>query len=242
MPLIRINKFLSQSGIASRRKADELIANGVVSVNGKILRELGLMIDTERDTVSVNGKKIATGKAPHLRYFLLNKPKGYISTLSDERGRKTVMDLVPRISGLFPAGRLDKDTTGLIIITNDGELANRLTHPSFEIDKVYEIEIKGEFLAADRYKVEKGVDIGERRDSALEVTTVRPRKSSTKIILRIHEGRKRQIRRTFEALGYVIRSLKRISYCGFNLDVDEGNFRELSLEEIRTLKNRVGLT
>jgi 23S rRNA pseudouridine2605 synthase len=240
-PLVRINKLLSQMGIASRRKADELIKNGAVSVNGEVLKVLGVIIDTEKDKVAVKGEEISLSQPRNLHYYLLNKPKGYISTVKDEAGRKTVLELLPRQKGLFPVGRLDKDTTGLILITDDGELAHRLMHPRYGVDKVYEAEIEGKLTKADIASLEKGVDIGEERPSVSDVVKVKECGGRTRMTLKIHEGRKRQIRRTFEKLGYKLIVLKRIGYAGLKIDIKEGAFRELKEKEVAGLKKKAGL-
>ena len=151
------------------------------------------------------------------------------------------MDLVPKDKGLFPVGRLDKDTTGLLIVTNDGELAHRMMHPRFEMEKLYEVMVSGAFKRSDIKKFEKGVDIGDEKPSVCKVRDVKKIRGSVSIVVELHEGRKRQIRRTFEALGYKISSLKRIVYAGLKLDVKEGAYRMLTDDEVSSLKIKVGL-
>jgi len=174
-------------------------------------------------------------------YFLLNKPVGHISTVEDTHSRRTIMDLLPKTKGLFPVGRLDKDTTGLIIITDDGELAHRLMHPSYEIDKVYEAGIAGFLASEDKLKLEQGVDIGEKTLSVFKVLNVRKSKAMTNIKLELHEGKKRQIRRTFAELGYKVKNLKRVEYAGLKIDIKEGSYRKLEKDELASLKKRVKL-
>jgi len=241
MPLIRINKYLSQCGIASRRKADELIARGAVSVNGERLYAPGLIIDTLKDTVSVKGKELRYATTRSYTYYLLNKPKEYITTAADTHGRKTVFKLLPKLKGFFPVGRLDMDTTGLLLITNDGEVAHRLMHPSFEIEKRYLVSIEAEIPDGKIARLSKGVEIGDERPSVLKILNVKQKDGVTEIDLEIHEGRKRQIRRTFEEIGYKVKDLKRTAYAGLKLDVKESSYRKLDQEEIQRLKKKVGL-
>ncbi len=240
-PFIRINKLLSQLGIASRRKADDLIKQGKVAVNGSYLLSPGMSINTEKDRIEIEGVPILLKKDQARLYLLLNKPCGYITTLRDTHNRRTVMDLVPKDKGLFPVGRLDKDTTGLLIITNDGELAHRMMHPRYEMGKLYEVTVSGSFKRGDIEKLEKGVDIGDEKPSACRIRNVKKIRGSASIVVELHEGRKRQIRRTFEALGYKILSLKRTVYAGLELDVKEGSYRVITDNEVSLLKVKVGL-
>ena len=239
--LIRINKLLASLGIASRRKADDLIKQGSISINGKVLNKPGAMIDIESDTLSVDGKKIPLKIDTKKSYYLLYKPKDCVTTVSDTHGRKTVMDLVPNDSGLFPVGRLDQDTTGVLIITNDGDLAHRLMHPRYEIDKIYEVTLKSKIKRGDILKLNNGVDIGDDRPSICEVIDTKKLKSSTKLTIKLHEGRKRQIRRTFTKLGYDIEILERVNYCGIEADIKYGTYRKLTESEVSHLKKKVGL-
>jgi len=238
---IRINKLLSQTGVASRRKADEMIAQGRVSVNNKPLSGPGAMIDIEKDSICVDGKGIDINANSSHIYLMLNKPAGHITTLRDTHQRRTVMDLVPKLKGLFPVGRLDKDTTGLLILTNDGELSHRLMHPSYEIEKTYEVSIAGAIKRPDIKRIEQGVDIGDEKTSCLKIVNVLNGKGKTIINVNIHEGRKRQIRRTFEALGYKIKALRRVSYACLKLDIKEGSYRQLKESEVSAVKKAAGL-
>lgn len=239
-PCIRINKLLSQLGIASRRKADELIRRGKVILNGEVLLTPGVLVDTQKDTLRIYGKPVLLNKDIKRIYLLLNKPCGYITTLTDTHARKTVMDLVPKRKGLFPVGRLDKDTIGLLIVTNDGELAHRMMHPRFRVEKRYEVVVSGAFRRGDIEKLVRGVDIGDKRLSICNVHNIARLKGSTAVLLEVHEGRKRQIRRTMEALGYKVLSLKRVAYAGLRLDVKEGAYRQVTAKELESLKSIVG--
>jgi 23S rRNA pseudouridine2605 synthase len=238
---IRINKLLSQLGVASRRKADEMIAQGRVSVNNKILSMPGIMINADTDNICIDGKSISVKVNCNHEYIMLNKPQGHITTLRDTHQRRTVMDLVPEGKGLFPVGRLDKDTTGLLILTNDGELSHRLMHPSHEIEKAYEVKIAGAIKRPDIKRIEEGVDIGDEKPSCLKIINVLNGKGETDIKVGMHEGRKRQIRRTFEALGYKVKALQRVVYAGLRLDIKEGSCRQLTDSEVLKLKKAVGL-
>jgi 23S rRNA pseudouridine2605 synthase len=238
---IRINKLLSQLGVASRRKADEMIAQGRVAVNNKILSMPGMMVDTDKDSICINGKSVSAKANCNHEYIMLNKPQGHITTLRDTHQRRTVMELVPQGKGLFPVGRLDKDTTGLLILTNDGELSHRLMHPSYEIEKAYEVKIAGAIKRPDIERIEKGVDIGDKRSSCLKIINVLSARSETTIKVGMHEGRKRQIRRTFEALGYKVKALERVVYAGLKLDIKEGSYRQLTDAEVLKLKKSVSL-
>jgi len=240
-PIIRINKLLSQLGIASRRKADDLIKQGKVAMNGSCLSTPGVSVDTEKDKIEIDGVAISLKRDKARLYLLLNKPCGYITTLRDTHNRRTVMDLVPQDKGLFPVGRLDKDTTGLLILTNDGELAHRMMHPRYEMEKLYEVTVAGALKRGDIPKLESGVDIGDEKPSICKVRDLKSLTSSTNITIELHEGRKRQIRRTFDALGYKILSLKRTVYAGLTLDTKEGSYRELTRDEVLLLSAKVGL-
>ncbi|UCH12504.1 MAG: rRNA pseudouridine synthase [Candidatus Omnitrophota bacterium] len=230
-PRIRLHKAIAQAGIASRRKAEKLIASGKVKVNGKIVKKQGVIVEPSRDAIEVLGGKISPF-AKRKYYFLLNKPVGYVTTTKDPRRRKTVMELIPDIKGLFPVGRLDKNTTGLLLITNDGELAYRLTHPKFEIEKVYNAEVDGDITESELKKLEKGVYIDGKRTSPCKIKIL----NKAAVQLRIHEGRKRQVRRMFEAIGYRVLKLDRIEYAGIRAGIKRGACRKLRPSEIKDLK------
>jgi 23S rRNA pseudouridine2605 synthase len=231
---MRLNTFIARTGLCSRRKADKLIASGKIKINGKIVTILGTKIDPEKDIVEYDSKILKLKKKK--TYILLNKPSGYITTTKDERGRKTVMDLLQtelKKKRLFPVGRLDKDATGLLILTDDGKLANKLMHPSSEIEKTYEVMLNKPFQKIDRIKLIKGVT---SQGESLKAKSLRI-KGKQEIELKLIEGKKREIKRMLEELNYKVKGIKRIKYAFLNLkDVEEGNYRKLSEKEIKRLK------
>lgn len=234
---MRINKYIASCGEASRRAADELIQQGRVSVNGKILKEPGYDVK-EGDEVRLFGRVITpeTKKV----YYLLNKPTGYVTTTMDKEGRPTVMDLV---SGegirLFPVGRLDYNTSGLLILTNDGELSNKLMHPSKEFPKTYRVRAAGTVTLSDIRKLENGVDIGGFVTSKAEAKLIRHDKNSTIVDITIHEGKNRQVRRMFKAIGCPVQELTRIGLGTLVIGrLAVGSYRKLSREEVEYLKSR----
>ncbi|MCK5472367.1 rRNA pseudouridine synthase [Candidatus Gracilibacteria bacterium] len=229
--LIRLNKFLAEKGIASRRKSDELIANGKTKVNRKIVTKLGVKIDSEKDRVEVDKKFLA--EQPKPIYFLLNKPAGFITSNSPTATeKKIVIDLLPREERIFPVGRLDKNTTGLLILTNDGVLAYRLTHPKFECEKEYEAEL-AENLTAERVrKIEAGVKLERQTTKPVRVKILGERKA--KVILT--EGKNRQVRKIFGKVGCEVVSLKRIRVKNLKLgNLRIGEFRNLTEKEVADL-------
>ena len=232
---MRINKYIARCGEASRRAADELIQKGKVSVNGKVLQEPGYDVQ-DGDEVRQFGRVIT----PETKsvYYLLNKPVGYVTTTMDKEGRPTVLDLV-QAEGirLFPVGRLDYNTSGLLILTNDGDLSNRLMHPSKEFPKTYRVRAAGTVTLNDIRKLENGVDIGGFITSKAEAKLVRHDKNSTIVDLTIHEGKNRQVRRMFDAIGHQVVSLKRVRFGPLQLgDLQRGNWRYLTDEEVQKLK------
>lgn len=229
-----MNKYLAESGIASRRKCDELIAAGKVVVNGTVERRLGIKIDENADRVKIEGQTIKP--VDQYQYFILNKPKGYVTTASDERERKTVVDLIPSQTRVFPVGRLDKDTTGLLLLTSDGELAYKLTHPKFNIDKVYELRLNKDLTSADKKKLESGIKLEEGVTSACTVDFPNVMKKRM-IRMTIHQGWKRQIRRMLAALGYVVLDLNRVGLAFLTLgNLKLGQCRKLTHGEVERLK------
>lgn len=234
---MRINKYIARCGEASRRAADELIQKGKVSVNGKVLKEPGYDVQ-EGDEVRLFGRVI-TPETKNV-YYLLNKPIGYVTTTMDKEGRPTVLDLV-QAEGirLFPVGRLDYNTSGLLILTNDGDLSNRLMHPSKEFPKTYRVRAAGTVTLNDIRKLENGVDIGGFITSKAEAKLVRNDKNSTIVDLTIHEGKNRQVRRMFDALGYPVQELERIGLGNLVIGrLATGSYRKLSKEEVEYLKSR----
>ncbi len=234
---MRINKYIASCGEASRRTADELIQKGKVSVNGTVLTTPGYDVQ-EGDEVRLFGRVIT----PEVRkaYYLLNKPVGYVTTTMDKEGRPTVMDLV-QAEGLrlFPVGRLDYNTSGLLILTNDGDLSNKLMHPSKEFPKKYRVRAAGTVTLRDIHRLETGIDIGGFITSPAEAKLIRHDKNSTVVEITIHEGKNRQVRRMFKALGYPVQELERIGLGNLVIGrLARGSYRKLSKEEIEYLKTR----
>ena len=205
---MRINKFLSTADIASRRKCDELVKNGQVSINGKIVSELGFDVNPKKDVVEFEGKLVKLPSS--FVYYKFNKPKGCVCSAKDEKGRKTIYDIIQNEERLFSVGRLDYDTEGLLILTNDGEFANKLMHPSFHVEKEYKVTVEGEVLESEMAVMRKGVVVdGERMPSA-KVKWLKYENGCTTLSVVIDEGQNRQIRRMFEAIGKSIKLLKRV--------------------------------
>jgi 23S rRNA pseudouridine2605 synthase len=238
----RLNKYLSQSGLGSRRSVEELISSGRIAINGKKVTAMGTLVEPG-DRVTMDGSPV---RHLDLRYYLiLHKPRGYVTTVSDERNRLTVMDLIPekyRRAGVFPVGRLDRDTSGLLLFTNDGDLAFRLTKPHFHITKEYLVEIDRPLEEADRIKISKGVYLHQ-----LELKT-RPAQvdcvdgSCLRIRVVLTEGKNRQIRYTFLNFGYKVRSLERTAYGTLTLRrLKKSGHRDLTDAEVRSLKKMAGL-
>ncbi len=233
---MRINKFLAVSGVASRRAADEMIKDGVVKINGKIAK-LGDEVNSGEDLVSVNGKTINAVKK--YDYYIMNKPKGYVCTVKDDKGRKTVMDLLPaNCKRLFPVGRLDYDTEGLLILTNDGDLTFKLTHPKNEVPKTYLVKTERPVSDGDLSKLRSGVVIDGVKTKKCNVRLVETLKTGSKLHITITEGRNRQVRKMFEAVGNNVDFLKRIKIGDLTLTgLDRGAVRPLSPREIDYLLN-----
>ena len=231
---MRLNKFLSNSGVASRRKCDELIKEGKVFVNGKQVRELGTVVNEKKDKVTVEGNVISLPSS--FVYIKLNKPKGYACSASDEKGRKTIYDLIDCDERLFSIGRLDYDTEGLIILTNDGDFANKVAHPKYNIEKEYRVTIEGDIKESELAVMRKGVVIdGERMPSA-RVEKLSQDDKYTKLSVVIDEGQNRQVRRMFEAIGKSIRLLKRVRIGQVRLGgLSRGDYKDLTEEELNLL-------
>ncbi len=231
---MRLNKFLSNSGVASRRKCDLLIKEGKVYVNGKLVTELGTIINEKKDKVTVDGERITLPSS--FVYIKLNKPKGYACTAHDEKGRKTIYDLIDTDERLFSIGRLDYDTEGLIILTNDGDFANKVSHPKFSIEKEYRVTIEGDIKESELAVMRKGVVIdGERLPSA-RVNFLSSENGFTKLSVVIDEGQNRQIRRMFEAIGKSIRLLKRVRIGSVTLGrLRRGDYKDLTEDELNSL-------
>jgi 23S rRNA pseudouridine2605 synthase len=238
---MRLNRFLARAGVASRRGADDLIAAGRVTVNGATVTQLGTTVDPEVDSVEFDGAPV---RLPSTQtYVALNKPSGCVVTLSDPQGRPTVADLVADVgTAVVPVGRLDARTEGLLLMTDDGELAHRVTHPSFELDKVYEVVARGVLSADSRRRLEEGIELDGRVTAAARITVHSTSRHTTRATIVIHEGRKRQVRRMFEAVGHPVRGLRRVSIGPIGLgDLRPGKWRRLSEDEIHALRAAVGL-
>ncbi len=231
---MRLNKFLSNSGIASRRKCDELIKEGKVFVNGKVASELGMQINEKKDKVTAMGKVVKLPSS--FVYIKLNKPKGYACTASDEKGRKTIYQLIDTTERLFSIGRLDYDTEGLILLTNDGDFANRVAHPKFLIEKEYRVTIEGEIKESELAVLRRGVVIEGTRMPSARVEFLSFDGKFTKLSVVIDEGQNRQIRRMFEAIGKTIRLLKRVRIGQVKLGgLKRGDYKDLTEEELNNL-------
>ena len=232
----RLQKYLSSCGVASRRKSEELILKGHVKVNDEIISELGFKI-SEKDKVYVDDVLI---KKSDKLYFLLYKPEKIICSVKDDKGRKTVIDLIDTKEKIFPVGRLDYDTSGLLLLTNDGELSNKLTHPSHYVEKTYSVKVDGILSIDDTRKLEKGIIIDGVKTKKARAKIVKTDKKNNKtyIDLTITEGRNHQVKKMIEALNHKVLKLKRVSYAFLNLKgLSIGEYRTLSIKEIRQLYN-----
>lgn len=233
---MRINKYLEGCGVGSRRYCDSLIASGKVTVNGRPCK-LGQDVE-EKDYVAVEGKRVTLATVKNL-YFIMNKPKGYVCTVKDDKGRKTVMELLPKLSTrVVPVGRLDYDSEGLLLFTNDGELINRLTHPRHEIPKTYMVRVEGSVPESALAKLRAGVELDGKVTNKATVRLVSADDKFSKFSVTITEGRNRQVRRMFESIGKEVVFLKRIKIGDLSLSgIDRGKCRPLSRAEIEYLKN-----
>ena len=236
----RLHKVLSRAGVASRRAAEKLIAEGHVSVDGKTVRELGTKVDAERADIRVDGRKIKLNVEKI--YVMLNKPRRVLSAVSDDRGRQTVIDLIDDVDErIFPIGRLDYNTEGLLLLTNDGELTNGLLHPRFEIDKTYRAVIKGRVDEERLDRLRVGIKLEDGITAPALVQTLAIEDGETLIEITIHEGRNRQVRRMFSAIGYNIKRLRRVSFAGLKLgDLKVGAHRLLNKREVEALHRLIG--
>ena len=235
--MIRLQKFIADNGYTSRRKAEELIKLGKVKVNGKT-STLGLKVDNN-DLIEIDGLVLNNDNENKV-YYLLNKPRGVITSTSDDKGRKTVVDLINTTKRIYPVGRLDYDTTGILILTNDGELANLLMHPKNNIEKVYVAKIKGLIGKKELLRLSRGVFIDGKKTSKAKARIKRyDKKSDTSIVeLTIHEGRNHQVKKMFEAIGYNVLKLKREKYAFLDLqNVKSGEYRILNPKEVKKLYN-----
>lgn len=233
MPL---NKYIAHAGICGRREAAEMVKKGLVKVNGKVVTEPGHKV-LPTDDINVNNKK--TFLAKNLVYILLNKPKDYITTTDDPQNRKTVLDIIGKATTerVYPVGRLDRNTSGVLLLTNDGELAQKLTHPSNEIKKVYHVTLDKPLVQKDFDKILSGVKL-EDGPASVDVLAYADIKDKTQVGVEIHSGRNRIVRRIFEALGYDVKNLDRVIFAGLTKkNIERGKFRFLSEKEVRDLKH-----
>lgn len=239
---VRLNRYIAQAGVASRRKADELIAEGRVKVNDEVVSDFGRRIKPG-DKVEVGGRVISPQE---LSYILLNKPGDTITTKSDEKGRHTVLDVLTipdeEKSGLFPVGRLDRHTVGVLLLTNDGELAHRLMHPRYSIEKIYVVRTKEPVKSHELEKLKEGVELEDGLARADRVSYTKP-PDHHEIAILLHEGRNRQIRRMMEAIGHEVTYLERVSYAGLSAEgVRRGRWRRLASHEVKRLRQMVKLS
>jgi len=239
--LVRLNKMIANSGIASRREADRLIGLGKVKVNGQIVRTLGTKIDPRKDRVEVAGR--AVQPVSRKLYLMLNKPPGYLVTRRDPQGRPCVIDLIPEgLRIVFPVGRLDLDSEGLLLLTNDGELANRLMHPRSQIIKHYRVKVMGQPSETSLAVLQRGIFLDGKRTAPARIVLKQPGGKHSWLDVEIHEGRKREVRRLFASQGSRVVRLKRLHYAGLGLGkLKSGTWRHLRPSEIRKLKAQVGL-
>lgn len=230
----RLNKFIASSGLCSRRKADELIEGGHVIVNGKIIKELGYQV-SEKDKVFVDKKPVRPKKPEYYKFY---KPAGYITTADDEKGRKTIYDILPEtMQQMKPVGRLDRESTGLLIMTNDGDLINELTHPSIKVPKVYTVTINGKINQNQLEQLAKGIEIEKGKIAYAEACVLEISNKSTMLQVVLYQGMNRQIRKMFDFLGFEVVSLKRIQHATISIEgLKKGQFKIIKPIQIRELK------
>lgn len=235
----RLQKVIANLGYCSRRKAEELIKEGKVLVNGNIVKELGTKVKNS-DTIEVEGNILDNNK--NYEYYILNKPRGVVTTTNDEHGRKTVIDLIDTSTRIYPIGRLDYDTTGLLLLTNDGELANKLMHPSFKIDKTYIAKIEGIISPISIKKLRSGVVIDgyKTRSARVKVKSIDKKTNKSIVEITISEGKNHQVKKMFEAVGHQVLKLKREKYAIFDIkDLKVGEYRKLTFKEVSILYSLV---
>lgn len=234
---VRLNKFIASSGLCSRRKADELIEQGIVKVNGSIIKELGFIV-TNKDKILVNGQPLKKRNLVYIKYY---KPAGYITTMSDEKGRKTIYDILPEeIKELKPVGRLDKDSTGLLIMTNDGDFINKMTHPSIKIPKIYRVTAEGKMNQQHLLQMAKGIEIEPKKIAYADSMILDYEGKNTILQIVLYQGMNRQIRKMLEFLGHPVISLKRVSHGTINIQgLKKGQFKYLKPKEINDLLKHI---
>lgn len=238
---VRLQKFMAEQGVASRRKSEDLIRAGKVKVNGHIA-EIGMKINPRKDLVTVGKQKLTNEKNRKMVYIMLNKPRGYVTTVSDELGRKTVMDLLPDFGcRIYPVGRLDKDSEGLLLLTNDGSFTNCMTHPSHEYAKVYRVTVRPAVNDEILFNLRNGIEIDGRKTAPCEVTVLTEEENRVVLEFILHEGRNRQIRKMCESQGLEVARLKRISIGPIKLGMlKQGDYKELSEQDVKKLLRSAG--
>jgi 23S rRNA pseudouridine2605 synthase len=242
MALARLQKIIAEAGVASRRGGEAMILAGKVSVNGTIIQEVGFKADPVRDRIKVDGRLLTRPSASKV-YYLLHKPRGVITSLHDPEGRSTIKDFMPRIKRkVFPVGRLDYDAEGLLLLTNDGDLAARLAHPRYQVPRTYLVKVKGALGPRELGRIEKGIRLDDGMSPAMKVIPIKRLQKNTWVRITLHEGRNRVIKRTFEAIRHPVLRLKRIGFASLTLEgVTPGHYRTLSAEEIDRLRGLRGL-
>ena len=234
--MVRLQKFLADCGVAPRRGAEELIKKGRVSVNGEVVRVMGVQVDEDNDVVEFDGRQVKPQSK--MIYIMLNKPEGFVTTVSDDKGRDTVMSLVSDIPArIYPVGRLDYDTEGLLLMTNDGDLTYKITHPKNNVEKTYVAEVSGNITMDTILQLRRGVMVDGVKTSPAKVEVTGATRYGTRLEITIHEGRNRQVRKMFEAVGCVVKKLKRTEEAGLKLGhVPLGRWRKLTESEVNMLK------
>ena len=237
--MVRLQKYLAECGVASRREAEKLILDGRVRVNG-VVAATGQTVEPESDKIEVDGAPVSQQR---LVYILLNKPRNVVTTAKDTHGRKTVLDLVGGAGArVFPVGRLDMDVEGALLLTNDGELAYRLMHPKFEVEKTYLAWVSGGMTLETAARLAKGVELEDGPAAPAKVEVIRQRHDATLLRLTLHEGRKREVKRMCEAVGHPVKTLRRVGFGGIDVSgMRVGEWRYLSPKEIETLRRHAGL-
>jgi 23S rRNA pseudouridine2605 synthase len=236
--MMRLNKYLSLAGVASRRRCDDLIVARLIRVNGKVVDQVGVRIDEEKDRVEYKGKPVTIPR--EYIYILLNKPKGVMTTARDPYARETVLDLIPLKERIYPVGRLDSDSSGLLLVTNDGPLTNALIHPRYKIPKRYHVQLDKRLRPISKYTFEHGIELEGRKTAPCRVEEIRVLDNASLVEVEIYEGRNRQIRKMFEILGYRIQKLERIAFGPLTLTgLRRGEWRFLTKKEIAALKEYI---
>jgi len=233
--MMRLNKFLAHAGIASRRKCDDLIQSGFITVNGETITKLGVVIDEHKDKVTFKDAPVQLNQ--EYRYVVLNKPRGVVATADDEYARQTVVDLIGIVDRIYPVGRLDYETSGVLILTNDGELTNRLIHPNYKVPKVYHAQLDKQIRPIDLHKLREGVMLDDKKTQPCKIREIRIRNNASFLEIELKEGRNRQIRRMFELFDYQVEELERVSFAGVSAKgLQPGEWRDLKIQEVAGLQ------